>query len=254
MRRCNLNDDDLRILLGDHREKLLVYHGDAIACPNGLSIDEDAAGRGCQIEVAAREDRMSNCLSSVERRAHDTGICIDEHCVIGDPTRERDETPRVMGARERAGSPPRSAASRTRRDPDLVNPQRLSSEVALGMRDTAAGAHDLNVTRVRCSDIALAVFMRHCALPDKGDNLHVDVAVQAKAGTGCNLVVVPNKQRSQRRMGRVAVRRHREMMSRLKPRKLRMVEQVSRSQLQHVNHPPWPDYPARRVYDQRDTG
>ena len=60
------------------------------------------------------------------------------------------------------------------------------------MTDPGSRAHDLDIASDSPADIAGAVFMRDGALADIGDNFHVGMGVTAKAGTGRDLVIVPD--------------------------------------------------------------
>src|ERR1700758_3727788 len=101
------------------------------------------------------------------------------------------------------------------------------------MADSPSSAHDLHVARYRATDIAGAVFVRDDALADIGDDFHIRMTVPAEASAGRDLVVIPDHESAERGIRRIAVRRNNEVVARLQPTMIALIERVFRSNLQH---------------------
>jgi hypothetical protein len=84
-----------------------------------------------------------------------------------------------------------------------------------GMTDSCAGTHDLDVASNRSADLARTVLVRHRALADIGDDFHVSMEMTAEAGSGRDLVVVPDHEGAERTILGITVGRNNEVMTRL---------------------------------------
>jgi hypothetical protein len=62
------------------------------------------------------------------------------------------------------------------------------------------------------------------AVADIRDDLHVGVAVETKARSRRDLVIVPDDQRAKRRMGRIAIRPYGKMVFGPEPAKIAAIE------------------------------
>ena len=151
---------------------------------------------GGDIEVAAGWERQLNRLSRGERGAEHACIGADRQGVVlaRRAAGEGDERPRTVGLREGAGGPARRAASKIGLDPDLEESRRLAFRVELGVADAGARAHHLHVAGGRAAVVAQAVAVADRTPPDIGDDLHIGMAVERKAGARGDLVVVPDAQ------------------------------------------------------------
>ena len=67
------------------------------------------------------------------------------------------------------------------------------------------------------ADIAGAVFVRHRALADIGDDFHIGMGVMAKAGAGRDLIVVPDHQGAEGAIRLITVGRDDEVVARFQP-------------------------------------
>jgi hypothetical protein len=105
------------------------------------------------------------------------------------------------------------------------------------MTDSSASAHDLDVASHGPADIAGAIFVRYRALADIGDDFHVGMGVTAKAGAGRDLVVVPDYEGAERTIRLITVGRHDEVMARLQPAAITVIEALFGSKLQHNRSP-----------------
>ena len=86
-----------------------------------------------------------------------------------------------------------------------------------GMTDPGSCAHDLDVASHGPADIAGAVFVRHGALADIGDDFHVGMEVTSKAGAGRDLVVVPDHEGAEAAIRLIALGRNDKVMVRFQP-------------------------------------
>src|SRR5471032_2021499 len=66
-----------------------------------------------------------------------------------------------------------------------------------------------------------------------GDDFHVTVAMQGKAGTWCDLIVIPDDQRSQRQMALRRIGAHLEVVAGTQPGQIGFVQCVPRSVRNH---------------------
>jgi hypothetical protein len=103
--------------------------------------------------------------------------------------------------------------------------------------DPGAGAHHLHVAGFGPALVAEAVLVGDRALPDIGDDLHIGMRMRRKAGSGCNLVVVPYPQSSPPHALRVEVIGEREMVLGLEPVVPGAAQTFKRSAFDHVNLP-----------------
>jgi hypothetical protein len=67
-------------------------------------------------------------------------------------------------------------------------------------------------------------FVRHGALANVGDDFHVGMGVTTEAGSGRDLIVVPDHQGAEGRIRPIAVVRHDEMMARFQPAAIALIE------------------------------
>jgi hypothetical protein len=101
------------------------------------------------------------------------------------------------------------------------------------MTDTGSGTHDLDVAGNGSTDIASAIFVRDGALADIGDDFHICVGVTAEAGSGRDLVVVPDHEGTECTIRGIAVGGNDEVMARLQPAAIAAIERFLGSKLQH---------------------
>jgi hypothetical protein len=78
--------------------------------------------------------------------------------------------------------------------------------------DTGSGAHYLDISSVRFSEVPLIVTVRHCAFAKVADDLDIFVAMETKSRVGSDLVVIENDEIPNRLVGRIAVRSYGEVM------------------------------------------
>jgi hypothetical protein len=102
--------------------------------------------------------------------------------------------------------------------------------------DTGSGTHDLDVAGYGTTDVAGGIFVRDGALADIGNDFHVRVGVAAEAGPGCDLVVVPDDKGTECAIRRIAAGRNDEVVARLQPAAIAVIERFFGSKLQH-DHP-----------------
>src|SRR6266702_3418342 len=105
------------------------------------------------------------------------------------------------------------------------------------MTDSRPRAHDLDVARHGATDIAGAVFMRDGAPADIGHDFHIGMRVTTEAGTGRDLVVVPDHECAKRAIRWIAVGRNDEVVARLQPAAVAVIERLFGSKLQHDHSP-----------------
>jgi hypothetical protein len=117
--------------------------------------------------------------------------------------------------------------------PDLEELERVVVAIVFGMTDSSAGAHDLDIAGNGPTNVAGAIFVRDRALLDIGDDFHVRVSVAAEAGTGRDLVVIPDHEGPKGAIRGIAVGRNDEMVARLEPAAIPVIEHFFGSKLQH---------------------
>jgi hypothetical protein len=148
--------------------------------------------------VTSFAKRIFDGLAGLQRGAQHAGAGADRQCVIVvvEAARERHEAPGTVGLGEGLRPPSGRPALRARGDPDLENPRRLLFQIVFGVPDTSADADHLDVSGFGSALVAETVLVRHRALADVGNDLHVGVRVGRKACVGRDLVVVPDAQRA----------------------------------------------------------
>src|SRR5262249_393536 len=147
--------------------------------------------------------------------------------------REFDKTSGPIRLGEFAGVPTGRTAALARQKPDLEELQRVLLAVMLGMTDAGPGAHDLDVAGDGPADVAGTVLVRDGALADISHDLHVRVRVAAKSGAGRDLVVIPDHESAEWAILGIAVGRNDEVVTRLQPATIAVIERFLGSKLQH---------------------
>src|SRR5262249_52340923 len=190
------------------------------------AVDLDRAGGRHQIAVTPFAERVFDGLADLQRGAEHARAGTDRQrvVVVVEPARERHDAPGTIGVGERLRPPRRRAPLGARDDPDLENPGRLPFQVVFGVPDTGTGAHHLDVTGLGSALVAETVLVRHRALADVGDDLHVRVRVGRKAGIGGDLVIVPYPQRAPAHARGVGVLAEGKMVLGLQPAVVRACE------------------------------
>ena len=91
-------------------------------------------------------------------------------------------------------------------NPDLQKVQRRGwAGIEFTVRDTATGAHELNLARLKHAAIAHAVLVLQHAFQHIAENFHVAMRMRAKALTGVNTIIVDDSQRPEADLGRVVI-------------------------------------------------
>jgi hypothetical protein len=85
------------------------------------------------------------------------------------------------------------------------------------MPNARPSADRLHVASLYAADVSDTVAVGDNAVANVGDDLHVGVAVKAKACSRRNLVVVPDDQAANRTMRGIAILTNAEVMQRLEP-------------------------------------
>jgi hypothetical protein len=101
------------------------------------------------------------------------------------------------------------------------------------MTDAGSRTDDLNVAGYGPTDIADAIFVRDGALANVSDDFHVRMRVTAEAGAGRDFVVVPDHESSERAIHAIAAGRNDEVVARLQPAVIAVIERFLGSKLQH---------------------
>ena len=120
-----------------------------------------------------------------------------------------------------------------RTQPDLEELEGVFVAIVLGMSDARSGTYDLDVAGYSPTDVAYAIFVRDGALADIGDDLHVRMGVTAEAGAGRDLVVVPDHEGAECTVRGISVGRNDEVVARLQPSAIAVIERFLGSKLQH---------------------
>jgi len=191
-------------------------------------------GRG-EIGVSEGQRRVGQSGPGKERGSQDPRISADQKRlrILRIPARQLDETSGAIRFGEFAAVPARLPAAVARKQPDLEELEGAFVAIVLGMTDPGSSAHDLDVASHGPADIAGAVFMGHRALADIGDDFHVGMGVAAKASAGRDLVVVPDHEGAEGTIRLVAAGRNDEVMARLQPAEIPVIERFPGSNLQH---------------------
>jgi hypothetical protein len=92
------------------------------------------------------------------------------------------------------------------------------------MPNARPSADRLHVASLYAADVSDTVAVSDNAVANVGDDLHVGVAVKAKACSRRNLVVIPDDQRPKRLIGWIAGRPHCKVMLRFEPTKIPAIE------------------------------
>jgi hypothetical protein len=119
----------------------------------------------------------------------------------------------------------------------MIQIWKILFQVVFGVPDTGAGAHHLHVSGFGSAFIAETVLVRHRALADIGDDLHVGVRVGRKASVGRDLIVVPDAQRAPTRSRGVDIVCEGEMVLGLQPAVIFSSELVEWSVFDHRRSP-----------------
>src|SRR5882724_610797 len=236
MKSGGIDEDELRILYCRDGKFGFIDGGDAVACRNPLPVDEDHALGGGEIGMPkARRRRVSKGGPGKERGAQHARIGPDHQrpAALWISARQLDQAPGAIRLRKLAGVPTGRPAALTRKKPDLEQLEWVFVAVVLGMTDSGSCAHDLDVTSHGPTDIAGTVFMRDGALADMGYDFHVRMRVATKTGAGRDLVIVPDHECAEGAIRRIAVGRNDEVVARLQPAAIAVIERLFGSKLQH---------------------
>src|SRR5690349_11809374 len=93
--------------------------------------------------------------------------------------------------------------------------------IEFAMRDARARAHALHVAGLDDRAVADTVLVRERALDDVGDDLHVGMAVRAKAGAGDDAILVDHAQGAEAHAPRIMEMTEGEGMPAVEPAHLR---------------------------------
>jgi len=105
--------------------------------------------------------------------------------------------------------------------------------IVLGVTDAGSGAYDLDIPRYGTPLIADAVFMSDGALADVGDDFHVRMGMKAEARPRSDLVIVPDHESAEWAVRPITVGRNDEVVTRLQPAVIALIERFLGSKLQH---------------------
>ncbi len=119
------------------------------------------------------------------------------------------------------------------KQPDLKQLEGIFVAIMFGMADTRSGAHDLDIASNSSTDVAGTVFVRDRALADIGYDFHVRMRVATKAGARSDLVVIPDHEGAEGTIRRIAFSRNDEVVARLQPAAIAVIECFLGSKLQH---------------------
>jgi hypothetical protein len=171
-----------------------------------------------------------------KRRAENPRVGTDQKgfSVVRISTCQLDEASGAIPFGEFAAVPPRRPAAVAWKQPDLEDLEGVFAAIVLGMTDSGAGAHDLDIAGNGPADVAGAIFMRDRPLPDVCNDFHVRVSVAAEAGAGRDLVVIPDHKGPEGAVRGIAVTRNDEMVARLQPAVIAVIERLFGSKLQHA--------------------
>jgi len=230
-----IDEDEFSILLGRDGEFGLVDCGDAVPHRNPLPVDDDHAPGGSEISVPESSRRVSEGGSGKKRGAQDPRISADQEGIgiLRISACQLDEASGTIRFGKFAAVPARLPAAVARKQPDLEELEGVFVAIVLGMTDPGSSTHDLDVAGHGPPDIAGAIFVCHRALADIGDDFHVGMGVTAKAGAGSDLVVVPDHEGAEGAIRGIAVGRNDEVMARLQPAAIAVIERFLGSKLQH---------------------
>jgi len=230
-----INEDELGILHRCDGEFGFVDGGDAVADRDPLPIDEDHALGGGEIGVPESSRRVGKCGSGKKRGAQDPRVSADQEGIgiLRISARQLDKASGAIRFGEFAAVPARRPAAVTRKQPDLEELEGVLVAIVLGMTDSGSGAHDLDVASNSPTDIAGAIFVRHRASADIGDDFHVSMGVTAEARAGRDLVVVPDHEGAKCTIRPITVGRDDEVVARFQPSEIAVIERFFGSKLQH---------------------
>jgi len=231
-----IDEDELCILHCRDGEFGFVDGGDAVTDRNPLPIDKDhALGRGEIGVPQARRWRVGKSGPGKQRSAQDSRIGADRERfrVLRFSARELNEASGAIPFGEFAAVPTGLPAAVTWKQPYLEKLEGVFVSIVFGMADPRSSTHDLDIAGNGPTDVAGAIFMRDRALPNIGDDFHVGVSVAAEAGAGRDFVVVPDYESSKGAIRGIALGRNDEMVARLQPATVAVVECLFGSKLQH---------------------
>jgi hypothetical protein len=109
--------------------------------------------------------------------------------------------------------------------------ERVFAVIVFRMANPGSGTHHLDVARYDPTDVASAILVRDDTLADIGDDFHVRVSVTAEAGAGRDLVVVPDHEGAEGAIRGIAVGRNDEMVARIQPAAIAVIERFFGSKL-----------------------
>ena len=233
-----INEDELGILLRRDGEFGFIDGGDAVTDRNPLPVDKDHALSGGDIGVSEASRRVSEGGSGKKRGAQDPRVGADQNGIstLRISARQLDKASGAIRLGEFSAVPARLPAAVVRQQPDLEELEKVFVAIVFGMTDSRSSAHDLDVAGHGPADIAGAVFVRHGAVAHIGDDFHVGMGVTAEAGAGRDLVVVPDHEGAEGAIRGIAFGRNDEVMARLQPAEIAVIERFLGSKLQHDHY------------------
>jgi hypothetical protein len=168
--------------------------------------------------------RVGEGGSGKQGRAKDPGVGTDQQglSILRISARQHDKGPSAIRFWEAAAVPARRPAALTGKQPDLEELKRVFAVIALQMADPGAGAHHLDVALYCPTDVAGAIFVCNDALADIGDDFP-----RLRESDGRN----PCRARSRRRSRARGRGRNDEVVARLQPAAIAVVERFFGSKL-----------------------
>ena len=171
----------------------------------------------------------------MQGRRHQAGIGTDAQAVfIAFPAAGQGDEPfTALALGEGASTPGRRLSDPLRHDPDLEDPRIDLFQVVLGMGDTGAGTHHLNIASLGTAFVAQVVLVADSAFAHIGDDFHVAVRVWREATASGNQVIVPDPQVAPVHPLRVVVLGKGEVMVGVEPAMVGVAKALEGAQLQH---------------------
>ena len=178
--------------------------------------------------------RVGEAGSGKQGCAQNLGIGTDrQRIAVGRiSARQHDEAPCPIRFWETATAPTRRPAALTGQQPDLKKLELVGAVIVLRMADSGSCAHHLDVARPCAADVARTIFVRDDAVANIADDFHIRMTVPAKAGAR-RISSSFQTTRAPGAIRRIAVRRNNEVVARLQPATIALIECFFGSNLQH---------------------
>jgi len=207
----------------------------ATRCPLTRTTPWAGARYTCRNRADGAWVRVGKCGPGMKRCTQDPRVGADQEGlgIPRIPGCKLDEASGAIRLREFAAVPARRPSALAWKQPELEKLEGAFVAIVFGMTDSGAGAHDLDIASNGPTDVAGAIFMRDRALPDIGDDFHVRVTVAAETGAGRYLVVIPDHEGPKGAIRGITVGRNYEMVARLQPAAITVIERFFGSKLQH---------------------